>query len=70
MVALIKSLIRKGNVRRMSVIHQQRRLIELPVPLGSPMAPTGSMVSPVLAALAAFGEQVAECAIEVEKTEE
>jgi len=70
LVALIKSLLRKGNVRRMSVIHQQRRLIELPVPLGSPLAPTGSVVSPVLAALAAFGEQVAECTIEVEKTEE
>jgi len=69
LVALVKSLMRKGNVRRMAVIHQQRRLIELPVPLGSPLAPTGSVVSPVLAALSAFGEQVAECAIEVEKTE-
>lgn len=70
LVALVKSLIRKGNVRRMSVIHQQRRLIELPVPLGSPLPPTGSVVSPVLAALSAFGEQVAECTIEVEKTAE
>jgi len=70
LVALVKSLIHKGNVRRMCVIHHQRRLIELPVPLGSPVAPTGSMVSPVLAALSAFGEQVAECTIEVEKMEE
>lgn len=70
LVALVKRLMREGNVRSMCVIHEGRCLMELPVPLGSPGEPTGRTVSPVLAALAAFGAVTTECTIEIEKTEE
>ena len=70
LVPLVKRIMREGGVSRVCLLHGGRCLIELPVPLGAPRAPKGSMVAPVLAALAAFGALETKCTIEIEKIEE
>ena len=70
LVPLVKHLMREGNISKMCLLHGQRCLIEVPVPLGAPGVPKGHLVAPVLAALAAFAALMPKCTIEVEKIEE
>lgn len=70
LVPLVKRLAREGNISKICLLHGRRCLIEIPVPLGAPGPPKGSLVAPVLAALAAFGALESKCIIEIEKTEE
>ena len=70
LVPIVKQLMREGIYKRICLIHGRRCLIEVPLPLGSPGAPRGHLVAPVLAALAAYGALEPKCIIEIEKIEE
>ena len=59
----IKALIHEGNVRRVVVQHQGRTIAEFPLTAGV----VGTMLAPVLAAVAALLALVKDCTIQVEK---
>lgn len=69
LVEKIKQLIHEGNIRRVRVLHEGRTVLEIPLSIGAPAAAIGIMAAPILAALGAFAALVAECTVEVEKTE-
>jgi hypothetical protein len=70
LVDSIKQLIHEGNVRRVRVIHEGRTVLEIPLSIGAPAAAVTILAAPLLAALGAFAALVAQCTIEVEKTED
>ena len=65
LVAKVKELIAEGNVRRVRIRQQQRTIAEFPLTAGV----VGTVLAPVLAALGALAAILAECTIEVERTE-
>ena len=70
LVEKVKQLIREGNIRKVRILHDGKTVIELPLSIGAPATAAVILAAPVLAALGAFAALVAECTIEVEKTEE
>ena len=64
-LAQIKRLIDEGNVRRVVVKQQGRVIAEFPLTVGV----VGTVIAPVAAALGALTAVIADCTIEVEKTE-
>ena len=64
-LAQIKRLIDEGNVRRVVVKQQGRVIAEFPLTVGV----VGTVIAPVAAALGALTAVIADCSIEVEKTE-
>ena len=65
LVGKVKALIAEGNVRRVRIRQQQRTIAEFPLTAGV----VGTVLAPVLAALGALAAILAECTIEVERTE-
>ena len=64
-LAQIKRLIDEGNIRRVVVKQQGRVIAEFPLTVGV----VGTVIAPVAAALGALTAVIADCTIEVEKTE-
>ena len=60
-----KRLIHEGNVRHLVVKHEGHTLLEVPVTGGVAVA----LLAPTFAALAAVGAMIAQCTIEVVRTE-
>ena len=61
----IKELIEAGNVRRIRIRQKDRVIAEFPLTVGV----VGAMIAPVLAAIGTITAVLAECTIEVERTE-
>src|SRR5690349_476457 len=61
-VGQIKDLLHQGNVRRVIVEHDGRKIAEFPLTIGV----VGTMVAPVLAAVGALVAVVKDCTIRVE----
>jgi hypothetical protein len=61
----IGKLIDEGNVRKVVVKHKGRVIAEFPLTVGV----VGTVLAPVAAAIGALTAVLAECSIEVEKTE-
>ncbi len=66
LVKRIEELVRRGDARRICLIQDEERSLEIPV-FGDPAAPATVLGAPVLAAIAAFGSMVDKCTVEVEK---
>jgi len=62
----VRQLIHEGNVRRITVKHDGRIIAEFPLTVGV----VGTIFAPILAAVGALAALLAECTIEVERTEE
>jgi hypothetical protein len=63
-LAQIKRLIDEGNIRRVVVKQQGKVIAEFPLTVGV----VGTVIAPVAAALGALTAVLADCSIEVEKT--
>jgi len=68
LIEIVKELVSRGDSRRLCLLNEEKRLLEVPLAIGDPAAPAAVLEAPVLAAIAAFGALVNECTIEVEKT--
>ena len=66
LVERVKQLTGSGDTRRVCLIHEEKRLLEIPLAVGDPASPANVLASPVLAALNAFATLVTECTVEVE----
>ena len=67
LVGKVKELVREGNVRRITIRNDDgEALIEIPLTIGV----VGAVLLPVWAALGAIAALVANCSIEVERTDE
>ncbi|MFC1871530.1 DUF4342 domain-containing protein [Chloroflexota bacterium] len=64
LVERIKQLTGQGDTREICLIHEEKRLLEIPLSIGDPASPAN-----VLAALNAFATLVTECTVEVEKAD-
>ncbi|MFH1031328.1 MAG: DUF4342 domain-containing protein [Chloroflexota bacterium] len=67
LVETIKQLVSRGDSRRLCLLSEEKRLLEVPLVVGDPAAPATMLEAPVLAAINAFSALVNECTIEVEK---
>ena len=70
LVEKVKELVRKGNVRRVRLIYEEKTLLDIPLSVGAPAAAVAVLAAPLLAALAAIAALVKECTIEIEKVED
>ena len=61
----VKELIHEGNVRRIIIKQEGRTILEIPLTVGV----VGVLVAPVLAAIGAIGALIAQCSIEVIRSE-
>jgi hypothetical protein len=62
----LKQLIEAGNVRRIRVRHKDRVIAEFPLTVGV----IGTLIAPVAAAIGALTAVLAECSIDVERTQQ
>jgi len=60
----VRKLLHEGNVRRVIIKHEARTIAEFPLTVGV----IGTVLAPVLAAVAAIATVIGECTIEVERT--
>lgn len=67
LVETVKQLLSRRDTRRVCLLQEEKRLLEIPRTIGDPAAPATVLAAPVLAALNAFATLVTECTIEVEK---
>ena len=65
LVGTVQRLVHEGSVRRIKVKQDGRTVAEFPLTVGV----VGAAVAPVLAALGALAALLAECSIEVERTD-
>jgi len=61
----VKELIHEGNVRRIIIKQEGRTIAEFPLTIGV----VGVVLAPALAAIGAIGALIAQCSIEVVRTE-
>lgn len=61
----VKELIHEGNVRRIRIKQEGHVILEIPLAIGL----VGMVLSPTLAAIGAMGALLAQCSIEVIRTE-
>ena len=61
----LQHVIAEGNVRRVRVRQGERVVAEFPLTVGV----VGAVLAPVLAAIGAVAALIAECSIDIEKTE-
>ncbi len=61
----VKELAREGNVRRIRIKHDGRVILEIPLAIGL----VGVALYPTFAAIGAMGALIAQCSIEVVRTE-
>lgn len=70
LVEKVKEVVEEGNVRRVSLLHEGKRVIDIPLPMvGDPASPAAVLATPVIASIGAFGAVVPECTLEIERTE-
>jgi hypothetical protein len=65
LVSKVKELIHEGNVRRIIIKQEGHTIMEIPLTVGV----VSVIVAPVLAAIGAIGALIAQCSIEVIRTE-
>lgn len=65
LLAKVKELIREGNVRRIRIKQDGHVVLEIPLALGV----VGIVLAPTLAAIGAVGALLAQCSIEVVRSE-
>ena len=65
LVSRVKELLHEGNVRRIIIKQEGHTIMEIPLTVGV----VGVLVAPVLAALGAIGALIAQCSIEVVRSE-
>ena len=64
LVSKIKSLIKEGNIRRITIKNSSgRSIIEIPLTLGV----VGAVIAPMIAAVGAIAALVADCTITVQR---
>ena len=63
-VEKVKQIVHEGNVRRVVVKHQGRKVAEFPLTAGV----VGAVLAPVLAAIGALVALLKDCTIEIERT--
>jgi hypothetical protein len=63
-VEKVKQIVHEGNVRRVVVKHDGRKVAEFPLTAGV----VGAVLAPVLAALGALVALMKDCTIEIERT--
>ncbi len=67
----IKSLIREGNVRRVTIKNSNgRELLSLPVTAGAAIGGVAVLAVPTVAAIAAFTALLTQVTLEIERTDE
>ena len=66
LVDLVKKLLHEGNVRRVVIKQNDRTIVEFPLTVGV----IGTVLAPVVAAVAALAAVLTECTIEVERVGE
>src|SRR2546429_6293505 len=65
LVSKVKELIHEGNVRRIIIKQDGHTIMEFPLTVGL----VGVIVAPALAAIGAIGALIAQCSIEVIRSE-
>jgi hypothetical protein len=65
LLARVKELIHEGNVRRIIIKQEGQTIVEFPLTIGV----VGAVLAPALAAIGAIGALIAQCSIEVVRTE-
>ncbi len=68
-VAKIRQLVSRGDVRRVCPMDEEKSLLEIPFSTRDPASPSAVIEAPVLAAINAFATLVTKCTIEVETKE-
>ena len=63
LVETMKKLLHEGNVRRVTITHEGRTVVEFPLTVGV----IGAVFAPMLAAVGALAAILTECTIEVER---
>ena len=66
LVDFVKKLLHEGNVRRVVIKQNDRTIVEFPMTVGV----IGTVLAPVVAAVAALAAVLTECTIEVERVGE
>ena len=61
----VKELVHEGNVRRIIIKQEGHTILEVPLTVGV----VGVLVAPALAAIGAIGALIAQCSIEVVRSE-
>lgn len=61
----VKELIHEGNVRRIIIKQDGRTMLEIPLTVGV----VGTLLAPELAAIGAIGALIAQCSIEIVRSE-
>jgi hypothetical protein len=65
LLSRVKELIHEGNVRRIIIKQEGHTIMEFPLTVGV----VGAVLAPALAAIGAIGALIAQCSIEVVRTE-
>jgi hypothetical protein len=65
-VERLKTIVHEGNVRRVVINHDGRKVAEFPVTAGV----LGAVIAPVLAAVAAIVAMLKDCTIEIERADD
>ncbi len=65
LLSRVKELVHEGNVRRIIIKQEGRTIIEIPLTVGV----VGAILAPTLAAIGAVGALLAQCSIEVIRSE-
>lgn len=65
LLSKVKELLHEGNVRRIIIKQEGHTIMEIPLTVGV----VGVLVAPVLAAIGAIGALMAQCSIEVIRSE-
>jgi hypothetical protein len=65
LVTKVKELVHEGNVRRIIIKQDGNTIVEFPLNIGI----VGAILAPTLAALGAIGALIAQCSIEIVRTE-
>src|SRR5450432_3532241 len=65
LLSRVKEIIHEGNVRRIIIKQDGRTLLEIPLTFGV----AGVVLAPVAAAIGVLGALIAQCSIEVIRTE-
>jgi uncharacterized protein DUF4342 len=65
LLSKVKELAHEGNVRRIRIKHDGRVVLEVPLAIGL----VGVILYPTLAAISTLGALIAQCSIEVVRTE-
>lgn len=61
----VKELVHEGNVRRIIIKQEGHTIVEIPLTVGV----VGAMIAPALAAIGTIGALLAQCSIEVVRSE-